>query len=155
MAQAHRLKLCQRVELPPSLKAIFRRPADEDKWDKLEEARLAIARCIQGEKDLVDISEGDVADLVAALERSTSVYPDAPCGHERFPDGSRVLVEQPLADLSLAWQRAMICTAVENCVGGTITVRTRPLSMNPPLDAFAKAACDPKMTVKLIAGSTK
>ena len=69
VAQAHRLKLCQRVELPPSLKAIFRRPADEDKWDKLEEARLAIARCIQGEKNLVDISDGDVEDILIRPER--------------------------------------------------------------------------------------
>ena len=49
----------------------------------------------------------------------------------------------------------MICTAVEKSVRGTITVRTRPLSMNPPLDSFAKAVCDPIMTVKLIAVSTK
>ena len=39
IAQAHRLKLCQRISLPDSIKQIFRCPAHEDKWDKLEEAR--------------------------------------------------------------------------------------------------------------------
>ena len=43
IAQAHRLKLCQRVGLPESLKRIFRCPAHEEKWEKVEEARLAIA----------------------------------------------------------------------------------------------------------------
>ena len=155
VAQAHRLKLCQRIELPDSLKAIFRCPDHENKWEKLEEARLAIARCVLGERDVEIESEADVADLVRALERSCSVHPDTLCGHETFPDGSRVVAEQPPGGLTVAEQRAMICSAMEHSVGRTITVRTRPLSMNPPLDTFAKAVVDPSMTVQLLSVSAR
>ena len=31
IAQAHRLKLCQRISLPDSIKQIFRQPSHEDK----------------------------------------------------------------------------------------------------------------------------
>ena len=155
VAQSYRLKLCQRVELPDSIKSILRCPAHEDDWDKLEECRLAIARCVQGEKDLEIDSEAEAAELVSALERSSSVHPDELVGHDVFPDGSRVVVEAPPSDLSVAQQRAMVCDAVAKSVGRTLTVRTRPLSMNPPLDSFAKAMVNPSLTVKAIAASAK
>ena len=47
----------------------------------------------------------------------------------------------------------MVCDAVAKSVGRTLTVRTRPVSMNPPLDSFAKAVLS--MTVKAIAASAK
>ena len=155
VAQSYRMKLCQRVELPESIKSIFRCPAHEDDWKKLEEARLAIVRCIQGEKDLVEIDEAEALELVSALERSSSVHPDELVGHEMYPDGSRLVVESPPGDLSVAQQRAMVCDAVAKSVGRTLTVRTRPLSMNPPLDSFAKAIVDPSLTVRAIAASAK
>ena len=153
IAQAHRLKLCQRISLPDSVKQIFRCPAHEDKWEKLEEARLVIARCILGERDVDVECEADADEIIAALQRSSSVYPDALCGHERFPDGSRVLVEQPPGNLTVAEQRAMICTAILQSVGRTVTVRTRPLTSNPPIDSFAKAVVDPAMNVKVMSAS--
>ena len=145
VAQSYRLKLCQRIELPDSIKSIFRRPADEDDWGKLEEARLAIARCILGEKALEIELESEASELVSALERSSSVHPDELVGHDMFPDGSRVVVEAPPSDLSVAQQRAMVCDAVAKSVGRTLSIRTRPLSMNPPLDRFAKAIVDPSL----------
>ena len=101
VAQSHRLTLCQRMTLPDSLKAIFRCPAHEDNWTKLEEARLAIARHIQGKKHVDSENEADMEGVVAALRRSPSGHPDALCGHNVYPDGSRVAMEQPPADLSL------------------------------------------------------
>ena len=68
-------------------------------------------------------------------------------------DGSRVVVEAPPSDLSVAQQRAMVCDAVAKAVGSTLAVRTRPLSMNPPLDSFAKAILS--MPVRSIAASAK
>ena len=150
VAQSYRMKLCQRVELPEYIKSIFRCPAHEDDWKKLEEARLAIVRCIQGEKDLVETDEAEALELVSALERSSSVHPDELVGHDIFPDGSRLVVEPPPSDLSVAEQRAMVCDAVVKSVGRTLTVRTRPLSMNPPLDGFAKAIVDPQITANEI-----
>ena len=156
IAQAHRLKLRQRIELPDSIKQIFRCPADEDKWEKLEEARLAIARIIQGERDVDIECARDVDEITEALRRSSSVYPDALAGHDRFPDGSRILAEEPPSDLSITEQRAMICTALSKSgVGNTISIRTRPLTSNPPIDNFAKAIVDPALTVKVIAASKK
>ena len=114
----------------------------------MEQARLAIARIILGERDVEIECQADADDLAAAVRRSSSVHPDAMAGHERFPDGSRVLTEQPPGDLPLAEQRAMICTAISHSVGGTLTIRTRPLTSNPPIDAFAKCVVDPAMTVK-------
>ena len=109
----------------------------------------------KGERDVELECAQDADDLIAALERSSSVYPDALAGHDRFPNGSRVLVEQP-PDLSIADQRAMICTAIsKSAVGTTITIRTRPLTSNPPIDAFAKAIVDPAATVKSISAARK
>ena len=156
IAQAHRLKLCQRISLPDSIKQIFRCPSHEDKWEKLEEARLAIARLIQGERDIEIECAQDAEEIAEALRRSSSVYPDALAGHDRFPDGSRVLAESPPSDLSIADQRAMICTAISKSgVGSTISIRTRPLTSNPPIDKFAKAIVDPAHTVKVIAATKK
>ena len=149
------MKLCQRIELPQSIKSIFTCPAHELKWDRLEEARLAIATIIQGERQIEDASEADTEALTAALQRCSSVYTDELCGHDEFPDGSRLVVEPPPSDLSVAQQRAMVCDAVAKAVGSTLAVRTRPLSMNPPLDSFAKAIVDPKMTAKNIAGTAR
>ena len=47
VAQSYRMKLCERIELPESIKSIFTCPAHETKWDRLEEARLAIASVVQ------------------------------------------------------------------------------------------------------------
>ena len=149
------MKLCQRIELPESIKSIFTCPAHETKWDRLEEARLAIARIIQGEREIVIESEADTEALISALQRCSSVHCDELCGHEELPDGSRIVVEPPPVDLSVAQQRAMVCDAVAKSVGSTLAVRTRPLSMNPPLDSFARAIVDPKMTAKAIAASAK
>ena len=143
------------ISLPESLKQIFRCPAHEDNWERLEQARLAIARIIQGERDVEIECKEDADDFIAALQRSSSVFPDALAGHDRFPDGSRMLVEQPPSDLSIVEQRAMICTAISESVGKTVTVRTRPLSSNPPIDTFAKAVVDPAMNVKVMAASRK
>ena len=122
----------------------------------MEEARLVIARCIQGERDFDIECKADADELIAALQRSSSVYPDALAGHDRFPDGSRVLAEQPESDLGIGDQRAMICDAIlKRSVGSTITIRTRPLTSNPPIDSFAKAICDPALNVKVIATTRK
>ena len=156
IAQAHRLKLCQRISLPDSIKQIFRCLSHKDKWEKLEEARLAIARCVQGEVDVAIIECAQDADeITEALRRSSSIYPDALAGHARFPEGSRVLAEQPPSDLSIADQCAMICTAISASVGSTVTIRTRPLTSNPPIDSFAKAILDPALNVKVIAATRK
>ena len=153
VAQSYRMKLCQRIELPESIKSIFTCPAHETKWDKLEEARLAIASVILGERQVEIESEADTEAFVSALERCSSIYPDELCGHADFADGSRLVVEPPPSDLSVSQQRAMVCSAVAESVGRTLTVRTRPLSMKPPLDSFAKAVLS--MSVKAIAASAK
>ena len=63
VAQSYRMKLCQRIELPESIKSIFTCPAHETKWDRLEEARLVIARIIQGEREKVIETEADTEAL--------------------------------------------------------------------------------------------
>ena len=47
---SYRKKLCQRIELPGHIKAILRRPEDEDSWPRLEALREGIVRCILGAK---------------------------------------------------------------------------------------------------------
>ena len=83
VAQSYRMKLCQRIELPESIKSIFTCPAHETKLDRLEEARLAIARIIQGEREIVIESEADTEALISSLQRCSSVYPDELCGSSR------------------------------------------------------------------------
>ena len=86
------------ISLPESLKQIFRCPTHEDKWEKLEQARLAIARIILGERDVEIECQADADDLAAAVRRSSSVHPDAMAGHERFPDGYCCIYENKNAE---------------------------------------------------------
>ena len=44
VAQAHRRRLCARLELPKSVKDVFRKPRDEDDWDRIELFRSALLR---------------------------------------------------------------------------------------------------------------
>ena len=48
----HRKRLCQRIDLPESVRAVLRTPDDEDSWPRLEMLRGAIARSILGERNI-------------------------------------------------------------------------------------------------------
>ena len=152
MAQSHRRKLCQRIELPQAVKLALRCPAHEENWERLEETRQAIVRCILGERLCHLETSADVQGVVAALERSTGPYPDELRGHEVYPSGSRLVVEEaPNSNaLTVAERRALIVNTVLGSMGGCLAIRTRPLSLNPPLDSFAKAMANPRATVQIL-----
>ena len=124
-ASSHRRKLCTRLELPEGVKNVLRSPAHEEKWEKLEDLRAAIARSIFGEKLFEVETEQDAAELVRALESNTSDFPDALTGHSIFPDGSRIVVDEPPKDLTASEQRAIVCNAIMNSVGRSVSIRTR------------------------------
>ena len=54
------------------MKAVFQRPEDEDKPDRLEQARKVIAACVLGERVFEVETDEDAAELVRALQRNTS-----------------------------------------------------------------------------------
>ena len=83
---------------------VLRSPVHEEKWEKLEDLRAAIVRSILGEKLIEVETEQDAAELVRALENNTNDYPDALMGHEIYPDGSRIVVDEPPADLTTSEQ---------------------------------------------------
>ena len=151
VAQAHRRKQCWRAELPEGLKAVLRRPDDEDDIDRPEQARKVIAACVLGERICEVETEDDAAELVHALHRNMGEYADALNGHELYRGGSRLLVEEVQdvpGKLSFEDHRRLICDSVLASAGSRFTVRTRPLSMKPPLDSFANAILDPLMTIE-------
>jgi len=72
---SHQRKLCQRIELPPEVKALYRQPKDEENWTTLQSFRAVLCGIVQGERQLALASEEEVQDLAMAIE-------NCPCGKE-------------------------------------------------------------------------
>ena len=67
VAGYHR-KPCQRIELPQSVKLLYRKPKDEEDWTKLADFRKLLRRIVQGEGEIILCSEEDAHDLALAIE---------------------------------------------------------------------------------------
>ena len=56
VAEAHRRKLNQDLELPPKVKCILQGPEDENSWRKLEALRLAVCAVAEGDREVLRMS---------------------------------------------------------------------------------------------------
>ena len=141
----YRKKLCQRIELPETIKAIMRAPGDEESWPRLEQLREGVARCLLGER-AINLDEEVAADIADAMERSRpgrcvkKFIDEIGPGCNHAPEGSRILVSaRGQAKKTFSENRAALAAAVRKLAGTKVFVHTRPIGTirTPPIDDFA------------------
>ena len=148
--EGHRMRLNQQLELPASVKSIFRKPEDELEWRNLEQLRGVICSLLEAETEIT-FEGGEVEALANALEANPSAKnPDEVGEGAKVPAGSRVLLlpkmEQETGAISLDLlreRRRAVVAAVraldpleENIVCALL--RPRDTSRAPPLDPLAQ-----------------
>ena len=89
VVNSHRCKPCLRLELPENVKNIFRKPSDEDAWDKLQDLHDELRFVMQGCRPLVLDSDEDVHELADAVERceATKCWNELAADFTAFPPG--------------------------------------------------------------------
>ena len=91
---SHRKKLCQRLVLPKTVKAILQLPRHEDELQKLENLRVAILREIQGEEHILIDAPEQLERIANAIESCPrDAFPDEVGPGCSLPEGSRVLLD--------------------------------------------------------------
>ena len=65
---AHRKRLCQRLQLPEQVKNILEAPRDEDDVDKLEELRKIIVKEIEGHEEVLLETTAHVESIARSVE---------------------------------------------------------------------------------------
>jgi hypothetical protein len=113
VATMHRRKLNVRLALPDCVKELFQSPADETRWERLEELRWAVVEIVQGIESAT-LTSGEAADLAEAVERTRT---DHPCDVVRtsgpVPGGSRIILDVVLPfGASVAEQRDRVVAAL-------------------------------------------
>ena len=77
VAECHRRKLNQDIELPANVKCILQGPNDETDWAKLEELRLAVCAIVEGELEVFFHNPEEIEGVAAAIEACKSKdHPD-------------------------------------------------------------------------------
>ena len=66
---AHRKRLCQRLQLPKDVKKILQTPRDEDDAAKLEKLRSVIAREIEGREHVLLEISAHIESIARSVER--------------------------------------------------------------------------------------
>ena len=143
VAQVHRRKLNQDLELPTSVKCILRGPDDENSWKKLEALRVAICAVVEGEREVFLQDAEEVEAVAAAIEACTSEDHEDEVGEgsKKLAPGSRVMIDIANQGKSISGRRKRVAKAVRGLKeDDSIIVRTRPVNTcrSPPLDDFAK-----------------
>ena len=92
VAQAHRKKLCQHVELPPRVKDIFQSPADENSWEKLQEFRVVLLELLQGHEYYVVQTQAEADAIAQSIEERASRIPGEVGEDCVLQPGVRVLI---------------------------------------------------------------
>ena len=142
VAYAHRKQLNQRIVLPRRVKDILRKPADEERWDKLDLLCDAVRAEIERTEDVYLNSEADLERLACAVEASQSATfgNEVGPGFPPIPEGSRLVSKSE--DVTVhPDSRAAVARMVRGVeVGRAICVKLRPMASirAPPLDPFGK-----------------
>ncbi len=148
----HQKQLCQRLELPQRIKALFRKPKDEENWATLQTFREALCDIAQGQRQIALASEEEAQDLALAIEKceADAHWSSVGNGFPGIPQGSKIVAEKPPCKPDL------VCLQFADSIrrqepGTTVTFYTRPWEMdknqkkkekkkpkNPIEDPFAK-----------------
>ena len=134
---AHRKRLCQRLQLPEQVKNILEAPRDEDDVDKLEELRKMIVKEIEGHEEVLLETTAHVESIARSVEecKRTAFVDELGLDCQDLPAGSRVVLNKQLAD------KASVVAAIRQMQPNDhIEILTRPFgtARSPPVDAFGK-----------------
>ena len=124
---SHQRKLCQRIELPLEVKALFRQPKDEENWATLQKFRIVLCDFVQGKRQLALASEEEVQDLALAIENSNAKeWNTVGEGFPGIPPGSELLADRPEGNDVVRIRRVLADNVRRMEPGMTVAFFTRP-----------------------------
>ena len=134
---AHRKRLCQRLQLPMQVKDILKKPRDEDDVNKLESLRMVILKAIEGCENVPLESSAHVEAIARSVEecQRDAFVDELGLDCQSIPAGSRVILHEQFAD------KASVVAALRQMQPNiSIEILTRPFgtARSPPVDAFGK-----------------
>ena len=165
VANAHKRRLCQRIELPPRIKDLLRGPKDEENWATLQKVREEIVLIAQGLKIATLDTAEETHELAAAISSAKAGDPWNTIGPGVgwVPPGARLHLGRGDADhiegtVHVDSRRDFLVEKVRRFQpGAEIHVLTMPFGTDlaPPAEPFAKLMADKKKTLKQIARLAK
>ena len=124
---SHQRKLCQRIELPPEVKALYRQPKDEEDWAILQKFRTVLCDIVQGKRQLAMASEEEVQDLALAIENSNGKeWNTVGEGFPGIPPGCELLADRPAGNDTVRIRRILADNVRRMEPGMTVAFYTRP-----------------------------
>ena len=124
---SHQRKLCQRIELPPEVKALYRQPKDEENWAILQHFRTVLCDIVQGKRQLAMASEEEVQDLALAIENSNGKeWNTVGEGFPGIPPGCELLADRPAGNDTVRIRRILADNVRRMEPGMTVAFYTRP-----------------------------
>ena len=113
VAEAHRRKLNQDLELPTRVKCILQGPDDENSWQKLEAVREAVCAAVEGEREVFLHTAEDVEAVAAAIEACTSEDHEDEVGDgSKLLPGTRVMINIANKKKSISGRRKRVAKAI-------------------------------------------
>ncbi len=156
VADIHRKKLNQTLELPSSVKAILQCPEDELDWEKIERLRHEVCRIVEQRREVFFENAEEIEAVAKAIESCGSrgfhdeVGPDC-----KLPIGSRVELGLSTRS-SIAVRRRRVASKVRALKeNDALVVLLRPIGTKrqPPLDPFCRELFS-KKSIRTIASES-
>ena len=165
MVNSHKRKLCQRIELPLTVKELLRCPKDEENWGKLQQLREVILLIVQGIRTFTLESAEEASELKGAICSGHLVdsnhYNSIGSG-TWIPPGSRLHLDerevQHMNTFRSDARRDVLAEWILALRPGTqIQVLTRPFGsqLHPPVDPFVKVLADKRKSFQMCARRAK
>ena len=134
---AHRKRLCQRLQLPKEVKDILQVPSDENDLVKLERLREVIVKEIEGTEFVLLETSAHIESIACSVEacKSTVFKDELGVDCQGIAAGSRVVLQKQHAD------KASVASAIRMMLPNEyIEILARPCgtARSPPVDAFGK-----------------
>ena len=159
---SHQKKLCQRIELPLRVKALYRKPKDEESWDTLQRFRKVLLEVVQGHRQINLASEEEIQDLALAIEKCPrqKQWNTVGDGFPGIPPGSEIQMPKPEFN-DIDYIRAAFADEIRMLEpGSTVEFYTRPWDndkkgkkRNPIEDGFVKLLFKDAFTINKVASS--
>ena len=156
VAQSHRRRLHEALELPATVKSILRCPEDETSWSKMEALRRAICRVVEGEKEVFVESAAELETIAVAIEAngSSKLHDDVGEGC-KLRAGVRVLLDTPSRSKRPKPCRTRVAKFVRDLKDNdSLRVLMRPLNTcrAPSLDSFGQEMFSDKSMKEVASG---
>ena len=97
---AHRKRLCQRLQLPEQVKGILKKPRDEDDLDRLEQLRVVVLKEMEGWERVLLESHTHVEAIARSVEegKHNTLVDELGLDCQSIPACSRVVLQEQFAD---------------------------------------------------------